>query len=261
MVRDRPAAVDVDPLELQHVATLGWPGLEAQVRDGWLLRAGAGWTGRANSALPLGTAVGDLDTRLDLVRRWYDARGLAPLIQLPLPSCDELRARLVSRGWSRRWSVLVMVADVDAVLARAPRRDDLTPVRVAPVPDDAWLSTYHYRGGASLPDGAVEVLCAGANVRFLSIAESGVTIAICRMSLARGWVGITAVEVDAAHRRRGLATHLLVAALDRAAAWGARHVYLQTDVDNGPAQQLYARAGFVVHHEYTYLGPPNGDRG
>ncbi len=38
---------------LEHAAALAWPGTEQHWHDGWLLRAGGGYTSRANSAVPL----------------------------------------------------------------------------------------------------------------------------------------------------------------------------------------------------------------
>lgn len=243
----------IGALELERIAACGWPGLHTEWSDGWLLRAGGGWTGRANAALPL-RADDDLDDRLGRVTRWYRDHGLAPLVQVPLPVHATLRDQLVGRGWVMRWGALVMVADIADVVARVRRRDDLPPVTVAAAPSDAWLAAYHYRGG-QLPAVAIEVLRAGAQPRFLSLVDDGAVVAICRTSVAEGWLGITAVEVAHAHRRRGLATHLLTAALDHARSAGARHVYLQTERTNAAALALYARAGFVVHHDYTYHGP------
>ena len=39
---------------LEVAAVAAWPGLEMEWVDGWLLRAGAGFTRRANSAIQLG---------------------------------------------------------------------------------------------------------------------------------------------------------------------------------------------------------------
>ncbi|CAN5909059.1 hypothetical protein BH23ACT10_BH23ACT10_22670 [soil metagenome] len=243
----------IGALELERITARGWPGLHTEWSDGWLLRAGGGWTGRANAALPV-HGDGDLDRRLHRVTHWYREHGLAPLVQVPLPVCTALRDRLVERGWAMRWGALVMVADISDVVARAPRRDDLPPVTVAPAPDGAWLAAYHYRGGL-LPAVAIEVLRAGAQPRFLSVVDDGAVVAICRTSVAEDWLGITAVEVAQTHRRRGLATHLLMAAIDHARSAGARHVYLQTERTNAAALALYARAGFMVHHDYAYHGP------
>lgn len=46
-------------------------------------------------------------------------------------------------------------------------------------------------------------------------------------------------------RRKGLATRLLAAFLDRAAREGASRAFLEVAADNAPARALYARAGFA----------------
>ena len=40
--------------DLERVAARGWPGLEQDTLGEWLLRAGGGFTGRANSVLVVG---------------------------------------------------------------------------------------------------------------------------------------------------------------------------------------------------------------
>ena len=49
----------------------------------WLLRADGGFTGRANSALPLGDPGLPLAGAVDEVEAWYRARGLPPMIVIP----------------------------------------------------------------------------------------------------------------------------------------------------------------------------------
>ena len=51
----------------------------------WLLRADGGFTGRANSALPLGDPGLPLAGAVDEVEAWYRARGLPPMIVIPGP--------------------------------------------------------------------------------------------------------------------------------------------------------------------------------
>jgi ribosomal protein S18 acetylase RimI-like enzyme len=241
-------------LELERIAARGWPGTETVEIGGWLLRAGNGWTGRANSALPLRPVAPDaLDGHLDEVAAWYAARDLPPLVQVPLPTREHLRAALVVRGWVDRWGAVVLTAPIatvlDAVDGHGPGE-----VVIDDEPTPAWLAAYHYRGGA-LPATAVAVLRAGTMPRFLSIVDDGATVAVARTAVADGWVGITAVEVDARHRRRGLARRLLVAALDHARTVGATAAYLQTEETNDAALRLYTSAGFTGHHRYRYHGP------
>ena len=50
-------------LELERVAAAHWRGTEEEWLGEWLLRAADGFTGRANSALPLGDPGRPLDER------------------------------------------------------------------------------------------------------------------------------------------------------------------------------------------------------
>jgi ribosomal protein S18 acetylase RimI-like enzyme len=243
-----------EDLDLERIAARGWPGLSNEWVGGWLLRAGGGWTGRANSALAFHENGHALDALLDHVQRWYRAAGLPPTIQVPLPARTDLRHALEQRGWSARWGAVVMTAAVTDALTAVPPREGLPAVDVADTPDEVWLHAYHYRGG-SLPAVARDILCAGVQPRFLSIADAGAMLAICRTAMSDGWLGVTAMEVAPTHRRRGLATHLLRAALALAYDEGIAHAYLQADHSNVAAQALYAGAGFARHHEYRYFRP------
>jgi len=57
---------------------------------------------------------------------------------------------------------------------------------------------------------------------------------------------ILTVAVDRAFRRRGWGLALVQAAAVHAAEQGARTLFLEVGVDNGPAIDLYERAGFSV---------------
>jgi ribosomal protein S18 acetylase RimI-like enzyme len=235
----------VGDLALERIAALGWPGTQTAEAGGWLLRAGGGFTGRANSALP---TYDDPDPAV--VLDWYAARNLPALAQVPVT--HPLYAHLEREGWEPGHGAYVLTAHRDDVLAATPARDDLPPVEVAGTPDADWLSLYHHRGGP-LPDAAVGVLTAGGRPEFHTLRLGGRVAAVCRTATAEGWLGLTAVEVAPARRRQGLATHLLRSVTERT---DARRLYLQTEHANTGALALYRRAGFTVHHEYRYLRAP-----
>jgi len=73
-------AISMDDLE--RVMVEGWPPLERAELGGWLLRAAAGFTGRANSVLPLGDPGMPLSEAVDHCESWYDERGLRRLFSL-----------------------------------------------------------------------------------------------------------------------------------------------------------------------------------
>src|SRR6185437_12766765 len=80
------AASRREVLELERISRRGWRAAEQAELDGWLLFADRGWTGRANSVLPLRSPARPLPELLDAARRYYAARGLPLQIQLPLPA-------------------------------------------------------------------------------------------------------------------------------------------------------------------------------
>jgi N-acetylglutamate synthase len=328
-------------IDLERIAAAHWRGTEEEWLGQWLLRAAGGFTGRANSALPLGDPGLPLGEAVDYVTRWYTDRVLRPMIALPMPlgpnsigpnsigpnsintasintasigpdsintasintaslhahsegsgSTDpaflasELDAELVRRSWPDRGGpAFVMVTDIDA----DPQPGNTGPgntgpfstepgstgsggagpgstgrpslpagleFRADPVPDEAWLSTYHYRGGDSPPPVARSVLTSAAGQVFLSIRSGDDVAAIARLSLAEGWAGISAVEVARTSRRSGLGGALTREALAQAAARDVHRVFLQVEVGNHPAKALYERNGFRYSHRYHYRVAP-----
>lgn len=243
----------IDVVSLERIAAQGWQARDTRWLGDWLLRADGGFTGRANSVLPLGAPDRPLDDALAAVRDWYGARGLTPRFAVPSPAADGLGGALVDRGWRHAWGARVMVAPLHtlpAVGAAGPE------VRVTPAPSPGWRAAYHYRGGGSLPTSAVDLLLRADVVGFAQVVDGPDVVAIGRGTVVDGWLGITAVEVAATHRRRGLATAVLAGL----AGWAVRHdatdAYLQVDTTNDVAAAMYLRAGFVDHHTYDYVEAP-----
>jgi N-acetylglutamate synthase len=249
-------AVDASVAEVQRMSSLSWQPLETEALGGWRLRAGAGFTGRANSVLPLGDPGLPLDEAIAFVVDWYGQRGILPRFQLPQPLTATLSDELVVRGWSTADVTDVMVSDLPAALALAGiLPDDLPAVELADVPGEGWLSRYHYRGGR-LPDGALQVLTNHPEAGFASVVEDGVTVAIARATVDERWLCVQAVEVAPDARRRGLARHVMRGVLEWGRARGARHVQLQVMGTNQAARALYAGLGFTPHHRYHYASYP-----
>lgn len=246
--------------KVQRVADAGWPGLERERLGGWVLRAAGGFTGRANSALPLGDPGTGLDAAVEAVEAFYDARALVPAVQVPfgLSGPDSpapgLDAALAARGWQHDPPTLLMTADLRRVAAGLDRATSDTVV-IDAEPDDDWLGLYRYRGGA-LPDVARAVLTAADLQGFASVRRNGRTVAVGRVAVAAGWAGVTAMQTDERYLRHGLGSLVLSSLLGWGAERGARFGYLQVFSANAPAHALYGRVGFTPHHRYHYRRRP-----
>lgn len=247
-----------DVRALEAAAAAAWPATERAALGGWLLRAASGFTGRANSCLPLGDPGMALPDAVAAVEAWYDARGLPPRFQVPEPLGAALTAHLDRLGWGVANPVLVLTAGAGALAGQL--RPGLPDVRVDGAPDAAWLDAYHYRGG-DLPATAAAVLTGGDVVGFATVVEDGRTVAVARGAVTdapdgRRWLGVTAVEVVPAARRRGLGSHVVAGLCAWGTARGAVDVYLQVAEENAAGRAAYGQMGFVPHHRYHYRVRP-----
>ena len=216
---------------LEHAAALAWPGTEQHWHDGWLLRAGGGYTSRANSAVPLdfSATIAALSGVID----WYERRGLAPWLALP--------ERLVPVRAAGIKNTRVMVSDLSGGEAHPE-------VTLLDRPDPAWLTGYE----RDVPVPVLTAVIDGAVV-FASVAGAVGRGAVTTAPDGTVWLGISAVHVDTAHRRRGHARVLCHALIAWGARSGATRAYVQVLTDNAAAIALYSRLGFVLHHHHRYV--------
>ncbi len=249
-------AVSTDQLEA--VVAEHWRPDERVDLGGWRLRAAGGFTGRANSALAIGSPGVPLHDAVAAVEDFYRRRGLPPRVAVPHaahvdPDEPALARELAARGWAVDTPTLVMTAALAALpgAAGVPLPAGCS-VATAPEPDAAWLERYHYRGTTAVPPAGRRVLVSADAQVFVRVLDGGETVAVARGSASPGWVGLTAVEVAPSHRRRGLARRLLAEVADWGRARGAVSAFLQVAAANTGARALYGAAGFSVHHAYHY---------
>ncbi|TDC82606.1 GNAT family N-acetyltransferase [Micromonospora sp. KC606] len=265
----RPTAATV--VELELAADESWPAAVRGHLGDWLLRSAEGWSGRANSALPVGDPDRPLPEAIDAVLRWYADLGRPAMVNTPLPLATPVGAELDARGWDARPLVLVQTASL-ATLPTAPpvtgdapmvTNDtpsvtvDAPPVELTTAPSEDWLAIAADRKGG-LPDSARHVLTAVDRVRFAQVYAGGTLLATGRGTITgQGrWLGLSLIEVVPVARRRGLARRVIGALADWGRAEGATRVFLQVEQRNTAAVTLYRKLGFTTHHTYlTRVAP------
>ncbi|WP_236831588.1 GNAT family N-acetyltransferase [Blastococcus sp. KM273128] len=240
--------------ELERLAARTWRGLEEEPYGDWLLRAGGGFTGRANSVLVTGDPPEDLRSAVVGVTGWYADRGLRACAAVPVPGGEEVDAAFAAAGWTRDEDVLVLVGPA------GPWPGAGVPVLLDDAPDEVWLAGYRHRG-APLPATAAAVLRNAERPLFASVRPDPAAdrpAAVARGVVDDGWLVVSAVTVDERYRRRGLATAVMAALATEGRARGATSCLLQVTASNAPALTLYARMGFTEHHRYHYRWAPRG---
>lgn len=237
---------------LEVAAARGWPGTESEMIDGWLARAGGGFTRRANSAVPLEMGARLDSETLTRLRQWYRARDL--------PVKVAVITRLIPGSHVSPEDYLT-VADVLTAPVAALAGDLRAAVSIDDNPSTGWVDAYTgERGDAGFPSArAVVSAVDDGHLGFATVRdEAGVVIAIGRGAVTAGlgdalWLGLSALWTSPEHRGLGLGRSVLAAL----GAWGAGHgatdTYLQVEADNTVAREWYRRLGFGLHHTYGYV--------
>ena len=241
--------------ELLAIAADAWGYAEAEQLDGWQLRAAGGFTSRANCAWPLGPLNRPLPDATAAVRAWYAARGLSAHVQVVAGSELDLALAALGHTGVKRAS-LRKAAKVEEVLALLL---NVAPPGVKEAfsnePTDDWLTVYRTTETAQLAPVVRQVLGSGSTVQYATVYDSdtGEPVAVGRAALCPDrWVGLAAIEVVPAARRRGLAKLVIDALLDWAADQGASDAFLEVAPENVPAVRLYESLGFTTRHTYHY---------
>ena len=247
--------------ELLAAGARAWPALESEPIGDWRARAAGGWTRRANSALPMGEGRPDLER----LGAWYAARGLPLLLHVvegDRPFGDPLDAELDRLGFQACGQALTLVGEL-APLADRPADPR---VRLGRTLTADWLRGY--ARSAAAPEVARQVLGGGPSVWLATVPRSEAAgaagaaeaagapaagpAAVGRCVVDGRWAVFSAVAVDPALRRRGLATSVMAELARAALAEGASAACLHVERGNAPARALYERLGFHVHHRYHY---------
>ncbi len=230
-----------------------------QLVDGWLLRAAPGYPfRRCNSALPYGGGSIGLEARIGMVEDFYRARDLPARFQMsPAALPVGLDDMLETRGYEIEEPTLVLVADTARVVDHTLRADT-GAVTVGEGIDEYWVAEYASAFGDD--ETARDRLRGyGHMLRHLGPAVATAVLpvderpaAVGLAVLERGWTGVYAMGTKREARRRGAGTAVLRALAQWAHDRSAAHMYLQVEVTNDGARQLYTRAGFETAYRYHY---------
>jgi ribosomal protein S18 acetylase RimI-like enzyme len=255
-------SVTTSVAEVQQVAAFGWRASETARLGDWLLRASGGFTQRANSVLAVGDPGVELAAALDRAGDWYAERGL-PLVVMQTDAASPvgLTDLLTGRGLEARSETHLMTGEVAHVLRAMPGAVAAVvatglELRIEEAPDDAWYACYA-ESARPVTDAGRLVIERHPAVVFASLRDGERAVAVARAAVDARWTGLFAVAVATDRRREGLGAAITLAALKEAARRGGRHVYLQVEVGNLAAVELYSRLNLRIHHDYRYWAAPS----
>jgi len=219
----------------------------------WLLRAAAGFTGRANSALAVGDPGVPVPRALDKVRDFARTHGISPVAQVIEGSQTE--REIAAAGWAPH--IGHAAGHVVSVLT-GPLGGGSAEASILPEPSPEWWETAE---GTTTPGPAQRHVVTTGEVGFGVVNVGDVTAGAVRAAVSGDILLVARLAVRPEFRRRGLAKVLMAVCGPWAAERRAKACVLQVAVGNEPALALYAALGFREHHRYRYWVPPAGRRG
>lgn len=235
-----------DPVAvLEALCADAWPPRIEQPLGDWRLRASGGWTGRANSALAVGSPGTTVGVALKTVAEFSATHGIRPYAQVVTGA--EIETELTGHGWEvnaahpRGAESVVMTSTTPAGPALGSVHDE---------PPPGWFSL---AVGSDSPTGAQRhVLTTGPRIGYGIHHIGGRIAGVVRGCVVRDTLHVSVLTVAPDQRRQGVARGLL-GALD---AWaGTPSRVLQVAVDNTAALALYAGLGYEPRYRYRYWAP------
>lgn len=248
----------MDALAVDRAFAAAWPAAEAEARGGWLHRASAGVTRRANSALALARPA-DLDAQLAATVGWYAAHGLVPRVQL---GPEAHRLGLVDEVAARGWQLGDGACDV--LVRPLARADAVAPdvhVEHREAPTDEWLDVWWAvsprpgDGARAVATGILERVAAPARF-LLGRTEDGAAAACALGVVAEGLLVVESVATLPERRRAGAASALAAGLVSWAAGLGAAHAVLAVERTSPEALAFWRRRGFTPASAWMYATPP-----
>ncbi len=258
------------PAELERTALPGWLAWSEPLGE-WTLRAGGGFTGRANSCLAVGDPGVAPEAAAAAIVAHARRHQIPPRAQVVVGSREE--ADLRELGWEPASGDTAVLACRLGDLLGGTLPDPA--VEVSQTLDDRWCRAFARSRPNDADPALLRMILDGRPPRaFAGLPEPGShadphpdlhpgpgpardpeLVAIARGHLHQGWLGLASIWVSPEQRRRGRATAVVVALGHWAARRDARWAYLQVAGGNVEAIAAYARLGFGPHHRYHYLAP------
>jgi GNAT superfamily N-acetyltransferase len=223
----------------------------------WTLRAGHGFTGRANSCHAVGDPGASMPEAAERIIAFAIDHEIPAMAQVIEGSPEERALR--DLGWvGTRQPTVVLASRLADFLTGRPA-EPVVQIRERLEPD--WEHAYQRSRPNSADIAVLRMILEGSPPRaFAAVAgqapdDDRELVAIARGYRSGDWLGLTSIWTRPDHRQRGLATAMMATLGHWAARQGARYAYIQVATVNEPAIAAYTRLGFAPHHRYLYLAP------
>jgi N-acetylglutamate synthase len=228
-----------------------WPAPSTMLMDGWVVRFANGYSGRANSASAITRDAALSDDLIHRLEGLYGDAGLSPTFRISPLAGKDCEALLIERGYHLKNEVSTMLLNLGSFNARA---DDKVKITAAPTAD--WLRGVSIRQEPSKRSEAhLETIVGNIRVpaAFARLMLENEPIGFGMSAIDRGWAELGSIMLDQDQRGKGLGRAVVGSLLTWAKEKGAERAFLQVDITNSVAINLYISLGFKEIYRYRTL--------
>lgn len=248
---------------LEKKAANGWVANETHEFDGWEMRFGNGYTGRANSISVYEDSTKRMEDKVVYCENLYSSKGLPANFKVT-EADKELSEYLLNRGYKVVTPSDVMILDT----GDKEFSDVLTNEGIDDVSDflkdvifsdepSKWFGPYFEFEGFTDEKKIESYKQFHANTKvtklYVTLMHEGNIAAVASCAIEDGYSLLHNVIVDGKYRGLGLGKKLCLAAIIKSKDMGAKYSYLQVIKDNEVAINLYKKLGYKKVYEYCYL--------
>jgi len=245
--------MDTEVKKIEDLSLNAWPSWQMQVYDGWILRYSSFYTHRTNCVEQIGEPHLPLSEKVPYCEAVYRRWKTPCVFKISPVGSPDLDAFLAARGYVEQHRTTVMTRCLDDT-GSDPIEDSDVPLTIENNVSHAWMEglfslkhmddVVHRRIVPAMYDAIPKDEIA------VSVRLDGRVVATGLGILDRDYIGVYAVHVDEAYRRRGFATQIVRTVLREGRRHGAGHAYLQVVSDNAAARSVYEQCGF--HELFRY---------
>lgn len=235
---------------LEELTFNAWPAKHQLLDDGWLLRFADGYTKRANSINPLYDSRQPVEAKIERCLKIYRDYHLPPVFRLtPLAQPTDLDVRLADLGFTQQSPTSVRVLDL---AFRTPSTSPTFGCQAGL--SSEWLD--HFSDlSVKLPQRTAHQTIL-SNILpsrcFATVNHQGQVVACGLGVFERNTIGLFDLITAEQARRQGFAQALISGILGWGIKQGATQAYLQVEMSNHPALNLYQKFGFDEVYQYWY---------
>ena len=245
--------------EMEKKAANGWVANETIEYDGWEMRFGNGYTGRANSVSVYEDSTKRMEDKVTYCENIYASKGL-PCNFKVTEEDKELSEYLLQRGYKVVTPSDVMILDTDNDEFAGVYANGLSEIKrnviFSNTPSE-WFDPYFEFEGFTDEKKIEAYKQFHANTKvtklYVTLLYEGKTAAVASCAIEGEYSLLHNVIVDSKYRGLGLGKKLCLAAILKSKEMGAKYSYLQVIKDNEVAVNLYKKLGYKKVYEYCYL--------